>query len=414
MSFTNVASFVFSGTDPLKQHRYKLSEIIRTSNQLMRSLDESYFQDFDNLKKFSKQEIISEGSKNSAAKICKRLLADQSISAESRELIKTMDIYIDQIIPTSTLSSFFYKAARKPVDMVIKHWAGDHYFSSETPREIFKTRFGKSRLSDSPKSIYIAAYNQEDAEFTHFYHRKDDLFANASDSPGETSEGNEFIWDSTMASISSPFAFVPHKTLTGKIFTDQAIIHSPIASICDLYRRKETGTDIKLIYFGVGRYDESFVMQEHKKLGVIGRVLSGGMMSDLENYTTTLANQALGNLIGPSNISVFNPRLTTQEIKALNLEPSRDTLDATPENTEKLEQIADSYIEIPRVKARLHNLAIDLCENLYNLGQLDKEQLDIVKQRCDCANIIDKDKPHHQDQRNSPWQGVKSWLGWAP
>jgi patatin-like phospholipase/acyl hydrolase len=38
MSFTNVASFVFSGTDPLKQHRYKLGEIIRTSNQLMRRL----------------------------------------------------------------------------------------------------------------------------------------------------------------------------------------------------------------------------------------------------------------------------------------------------------------------------------------------------------------------------------------
>jgi predicted acylesterase/phospholipase RssA len=325
-----------------------------------------------------------------------------------------MDIYIEQITPTGTLSSFFYKAARKPVDLIINHWAGDHYYSSETPREIFKERFGKRRLSDSPKSLYIAAYNQEDAKFKHFYHRKDDLFANSPDAAGETADGNEFIWDSTMASISSPFAFVPHKTLTGNIYTDQAIIHSPIVSVSDLYRHKEAGTNIKFVYFGVGRYDESFVMQDHKRLGVLGRVLSGGMLSDMDNYSTTMADQALRNLIGADNISVFNPRLTTKEIKALNLEPSRDILDATPENTQKLEQIADSYIEIPRVKARLHNLAIDLCENLYNLGQLSKDELDVVKQRCDCANIADKDKPHHQDQSNSPWQGVKNWLGWAP
>ena len=413
MSFTNVASSVFSGADPLKRHRYKLGEIIRTSNQLMRSLDESYFQDFDNLKKFSKQEIISKSSQNNAAKICKKLLADKSIDLESHELIKTMDIYIEQITPTGTLSSFFYKVARKPVDLVIKYWAGDHYYSSETPREIFKERFGKRRLSDSPKSIYMPAYNQEDGQFKHFYHRKDDLFANNQDAPGQTSDGNEFIWDSTMASIASPFAFVPHKTLTGNIYTDQALIHSPVVSVSDLHNRNKTGPSVKLVYFGVGRYDETFIMQEHKKLGVIGRVLSGGMLSDMENYTVTMADQVIRNLIGVDNISVFNPRLTTNEVVALNLEPSRDTLDATPENTQKLEQIADSYIEIPRVKARLHNLAIDLSENLYNLGQLNKDDFELVKKRCDCAHI-DENKPHHQDQRNSPWQGVKSGLGWAP
>lgn len=413
MTFTNVASFVFNGTDPLKRHRFGLNEIIRTSNQLTRALDESYYQDFDALKKFAKQDIISEKSKKNALKICARLDKDRSISEEMREMIKTMRIYIDQIEPTGMLSAAFYNAARKPVDFIIKHWAGDYHYSSERPKEKFKEYFGKNRLSDSPKSIYIASYNLENAEFEHFYHRKNDLFANTPDAAGETSEGNEFLWDATMASICSPFAFVPHKTLTDKVFADQAIIHSPIASVCDLYNNKDADTEIKLVYFGVGKFDEDFIMQEHKQLGVVGRVLTGGILTDMENYTHSLSRKALGNLIGEDNITIFNPRLTSEEIDKLNLRPSRDTLDASPENTQKLEKIAENYINIPRVRARLQSLAIELCENLHNLGQLDKAHLDEVKKRCDA--IDDNGKPHHQDQQNSPWGGrLRNWLGWNP
>jgi|TARA_R110002126_G_scaffold13118_3_gene56830 hypothetical protein len=412
MTFTNVASFAFSGADPLKQHRYKLNEIVRTSNQLMRSLDESYQQDFDNLKKFAKQTIINDMHKRSALKICSRLLKDKTIPDESIELIKTMEIYIDQMEPVGTLTSIFYQAARKPVDFVIKHWAGDHHYSSDVPKETFKEHYGKARLSDSSKSIYIASYNIEEGEFEHFYHRKDDLLASGDDLPGKTSEGNEFLWDSTMASIANPFAFVPHKTLTDKVYTDQAIIHSPIASVCDLYKHKTADTDIKLVYFGVGKFDETFIMQEHKKLGVTGRLMTGGIISDMESYTNSLSRQALGNLIGDDNITLFNPRLYTEEIEKQNIAPSRDTLDASPENTAKLEKIAENYIEIPRVKTRLHNLAIDLCENLHLLGQIDQEHLDKVKARCDHAHI--ENAPHHQDQQNSPWKGVRNFFGWNP
>lgn len=412
MAFTNVASFVFTGADPLRKHRYKLNEIVRTSNQLMRAMDESYYQDFDNLKKFAKQNIISEKHKRSALKICNRLLRDETVSADSHELIKTMKIYIDNMDPVGTLTSVFYQAARKPVDFVIKHWAGEHHFSSEKPKETFKEYFGKKRLSDSPKSVYIASYNLEEGEFEHFFHRKDDLLSNDANGSGTTSNGNEFLWDSTMASIASPFAFIPHKTLSDKVYSDQAIIHSPIAAVCDLYKHKDADTDIKLVYLGVGKFDEAFIMQEHKKLGVVGRVLTGGIMTDMESYTNSLSRQALGNLIGEDNVTLFNPRLSTEEIEKLNLAPSRDTLDASPENTAKLEQIAQNYIEIPRVKRRLHNLAIDLCENLLLLGQIDQKHLDEVKARCDHANI--ESGPHHQDQQNSPWNGVRNFFGWNP
>ena len=412
MAFTNVASSIFGSADPLKKHRNKLNEIIRTSNQLMRALDESYYQDFENLKKFAKLNIISEKQKKSALRICDRLLKDRTISEDSHEMIKTMEVYIDQIKPAGTLSSLFYKAAREPVNFIIKHWAGDHHYSSEIPKETFKRQFGKMRLNESPRSVYIASYNLEEGEFEHFYHRKDDLTAKGGDQAGQTSEGNEFIWDSVMASIPSPFAYVPHKTLTNKVFTDQAIIHSPIASVCDLYKHKEAGTKIKLVVFGVGNFDKSFILQDHVRQGAIGRFVTGDIMSDMESYTNSISQHALSNLIGEENITIFNPRLITEDIEKQNLIPSRDTTDASPENTAKLEKIAQNYIEIPRVKARLHNLAIELCENLYNLGQIDQEHLDKVKERCDHAHI--HAKPHHQDQNNSPWRGVRNFFGWNP
>lgn len=114
-------------------------------------------------------------------------------------------------------------------------------------------------------------------------------------------------------------------------------------------------------------------------------------MAELESYTISAARQAIRKSLGEQNIIDISPRLYPEnphEVKQGDMIeelPNSNPLDARPENIRRIVKLAQKLINEEDEKIR--KLSFMLVENLYNLGQMDRDKFERV-----AANIgIDPD-----------------------
>jgi len=300
---------------------------------------------------------------------------------------------------TSRLGIVFKNAVVGVMDGVKNKWAKKEkcLFDASKTEETYKEMFGDRKISDSICSTYISTYDIVNNRVVTFSCLKDDLFSKDPHAPA-TIQNDIKLWDAVMASTANPVAFPPHITEKNLLCTDKAPVHKP-RSVKDVLAAVSPGTRVVLVIAGTGNYlgkdllefmkrsdadDDSLTEAERnrKKLeilrddyvefGVTGNIVLGREILELESYVTSDAMDNFVEKLGKENIFNITPRLfphTPQEKVEF---PSRDVLDASPDNIKKIIKMGRKLSEEEDEQIRC--LAQQLVDNLHLLGQMDNDK----------------------------------------
>lgn len=280
----------------------------------------------------------------------------------------------------------------------------DCYIDPKRRERIFKDLFGDTRIGESIGSTYISTYNVGESRVETFSCLKKDIFNQTAHTPA-TVRHDIKLWDAVMASTANLVLFPTHITETNILCSDKATIHRP-RCVNDVIAAVPRGTEIVLVIAGTGQFLGSDLLHFMEKngvnpqdpanagvrtkdledlrtyyteYGVAGNLAKGQEVQELEAYTITGALDDFRQKLGPGNVFDFTPRLAAHTPREQAEFPSRNTMDSSPENMEK---IARSARRNNREKDReIRALAQRLADNLYLLGKMDRKKYDRVCER---------------------------------
>lgn len=313
---------------------------------------------------------------------------------------------------SSRLGMVFKKCAIGAANFALRNYANDYMFDHKIPLRNYQRIMGDRRLSDTMRSIYVSAYDIKSGKAKTFFSRKQDFFSTAADNPTVTSEHNNKLWDIVMASTANPFAYPPHITEDGTVCSDKAPVHTPLTCIQDVLDHKPADARVKLVVLGTGRYltrannmDGESVKERYMKYGVAGNLVKGRELAELEHYVMSSMRDTIMQRIGKENIIEISPRLSPHTKTELMKFPSRDSLNASHENIEKIVQrVQDTIVEEDTAFRQLAQMLVD---NLHNLGQIEPDKYKRVCARLGIRttpDIIAEENDQQQDtiDRNVP------------
>lgn len=353
--------------DPLKQDRLKIRDIDILCDQIDSMAPPDLRLHAEAIRERATKRWISRSDKLAIAKIYAFL---DSQNPEIGMLAKKVSELASIRATHRGLKSVFHKAAFVALP-VIKRWANGYMFDPNIPKQTFQEKFGDTRMNEMLRSVYISAYDRKTRSPITFYCRKDDFFSTDPNQKSYTNRFNHKGWDAVMASTANPFAYPPHVTENGRVCTDKATIHAPFRSVADALKYKPADADVKLVVLSTGTYvdldhDERDQVEFGIDYGVAGGLIAGEEMQELEAYVFAQVRTVLGE----DHIIEITPRLSPfSEEESLEM-PSGDSLDASPDNIEKIKALGQRLL-IER-DGQIRELCQMLIDNAFILGRIDR------------------------------------------
>lgn len=395
----SIFNYIQDATDPsqidkliIQDMREKTQELITAHNK-----QPSIVHQLIELRRLSCEKYFSKGRRRRAAKACEKLINNPDINQDMRDRLERINTMILTRQTSGFISTQFNRAVNGAMNATKSLWAKDYMYDPTILEKMLKHHLGENRMSDSLKSLYISSFDLEKRQMVTFFNRKADLFSNAPDTPSITSEHNEKLWDAVMASAANPICYPPHTLESGKVCSDKAIIHSPLACLEDIMKHVPDGVNVKMIYVGTGKFKYDHEEERYVNYGVLGNLMNGQEMDDLARYTISAAKQIITEKIGAENFVELHPHLLPSRYDELERMPNRNPLDASPENVQRLLMVARDYIQQEDVDKELKKLAFEMSENLHKLGQMSDQKFEDVKRRCGLTI-----KPSANDNKPTP------------
>jgi hypothetical protein len=381
MMTANIVNIAQDSLDPDKADGLKINEIKKLIYQAKKHANAEQQIVLDTLEKDSTTTWLSKGRKNKILKLCEQLGKDiPQIKSHTNKISELVFARTS----TGSLGRIFKKAAIGSLGLVKKAWAKEYLFDPDIPKNNYRRIFGDARMQDSLKSTYISTYDMKTNKVKTFFNRKADFFSSDQKTSSVSSKENAQIWDAVMASTANPFAFPPHITEDHTLCTDRAPVHSPLPCVLDVIKNKPKDAKVRLIILGTGKYlktdfDKESLNEHYVKYGVIGNILKGNEISELESYTMSAAKTAIAQTLGKENIIEISPRMSPHTYRELRDFPSKDSLDASKDNIEKI--LKHSQKLLVEEDDKIRTLAQTLVDNLHNIGQMSDERYKKISNR---------------------------------
>ncbi|HTK84795.1 MAG TPA: patatin-like phospholipase family protein [Patescibacteria group bacterium] len=388
MLVSNVLSLIEDYIDPLKEEADIVSNLKSIFAELKGKIDPKHQNYLKTLEESSTARWLTSGARKRAMNASGQLyLSCQDYtpqrSAEIARRLTEASALLQERNTTGVLTKLFSQAALGTIKFIKKQWANNFLFDPEVPRKIYQNLIGDRRMSDALRSTYISAYNLNKNRIWTFFNRKEDFFSLDPATPSASSRNNARLWDAVLASTAHPFAYLPHQTEDGMVFSDKAPLDTPERCVEDVLRHKPADADVKLIIMNPGEpltadRDTTMVF-EHARYGLLGNLFKGREIAEIESYKMSDALDRLYNRIGKKNIWEISPHFTPSSRQDVDNMPSKDILDASDDNIRKLLYAAFTTVQTEDRKIR--ELAAMLAENLHNLGQMDDLKFERVMKR---------------------------------
>ena len=329
---------------------------------------------------------------------------------------------------TSRLGILFRKAALGIGDTITRNWAReqDYLYDSKTIRQIFQDVFGQARIADCLRSTFISAGNAVTGEKVRFYCRKKNLLDIGISENEDVSKNNHTLIDALMATSAHPLAVKPHETEDGILCTDPAVWHAPTNSVLQVVRAiraQNPDINVKLVVMSTGdstikSINKGDVLGRMQKNGLIGNLIDGDQLSQIQAYVMSDAKATLREELGDEDIIEISPRLVPRTSDEANEFPSRNILDTSPENIESVLNVARRTLVEKDLLIR--NLAFMLAENMHLLGQMDDEKHARIIEKIKTSPIapldggIGKEIPDIFERVLARREGrLSAWFGYA-
>lgn len=388
MLVSNVLSLIEDYIDPLKDEADIVSHLKSIFTEIKGKIDPRHQPILKALEDNSTTRWLTGAARRRAMTASSQLyLASQDYSpqrnAEIARRLTEASALLQERGTTGMLTKLFSQAALGTIHFIKKQWANNFLFDPEVPRKIYQGLIGDRRMSDALRSTYISAYNLNKNRIWTFFNRKEDFFSLDPATPSASSRNNARLWDAVLASTAHPFAYLPHQTEDGMVFSDKAPLDTPERCVEDVLRHKPKDADVKLIIMNPGEpltadRDASMVY-DHARYGLLGNLFKGREIAEIESYKMSDALDRLYNRIGKQNIWEISPHFTPSSRQDMDNMPSKDILDASDDNIRKLLYAAFTTVQTEDRKIR--ELAAMLAENLHNLGQMDDIKFERVMKR---------------------------------
>lgn len=392
MITSNLMHVVEDVLDPIRTDEKILKDLDKTFSELEAKAPESMKKTIGKLRKVCMARWITDSGKKKVIKLCDQL---SKIDSSHEPLIRSISDMTFLRTSTGRLSAVFQETTLRGIKVVRKTWAHDYKFDPKVMENVYKSLYGDVRMSDAMRSTYISAYDVKNNRIWTFFARRKDFFDFSPNAAVTVSRENAKLWDAVMASTANPFAFPPHVAESGILFSDKAIVHTPLNCVLDVFRHKPDDAEVKLVTLGTGKYlsrekEGDLLRDEYERYGVAGNLMRGKETSEISGYAMSAARNILRAALGPQNIYEFSPRLVPHNDKEMNEMPSLNSLNASDENMRKILNRSFSYIE--EEDAELRKLARMLVDNLLTIGQIDAARhAEIIK---------DLDNPDPADLKN--------------
>jgi hypothetical protein len=201
-----------------------------------------------------------------------------------------------------------------------------------------------------------------------------------------------------MGTTAHPFGYQPYITADSeKVLTDKGQLQPTLSFVMDLWYHSPEDVPIKVTFHNTGDYLGSSdrkqdwknltaaqkreracaIQHEYVEDGVLGHIMNQTEMSEQSRYVETVTNLPLRLLLQKrnggekENIHSFTPRLVPRTPDEVGQMPSRDVLDASPENL--LNIISAAFRMLREQHEDVLKEHAMLIENLHNLGQMSDE-----------------------------------------
>jgi len=400
MFVANFGNFLEDYMDPAKADAGLIEEIIKSCDELEAIAPAEDLATIEDLKKLATKRWLSRSNKMQALKLCSHLY-EKHKPEESHDVYNHI-CHVGELVflrnKTSKLGYIFRQSALAGIDILRKSWAKDYMFDASIPDKHFRYLYGNARLSESLRSTYISAYDLETNKRQTFFCRRSDFFSLDPNIPCVTSKNNHRMHDIVMASIANPFAFPPHVTEDGMICSDKAPIHTPLDSVLDVMKHKPADADVKLVILSTGKHisrdrKTTSLPEDYVRYGFLGNLLRGREVSDIENYNMDTLRKTLGD----ENIIEFIPRLSPRTYKETQDMPSRDILNASPQNVDRILRRAQNYVT--EYNDEIRDLARMLITNLHLVGQVDDAKMNRIMHKINSDEPL---QPLWEPQKPTP------------
>lgn len=409
MWIANALNTLLDYIDPQIADELAIDEIGETCDELLKKTPWEYHERVRRLRELATTHWLTQKKRNEALHICDEL---DDISDEIDQLTDKVNELIYWRILCTRISIGFRKAAIGACNFVLNNYAHDYLFDPEVQIGTYKKFMGERRLSDSLRSIYISAYDIQSGSPIVFFNRKADFFSRDPATPSITSKGNHKLVDVIMSSTANPFAVPPYTTEDGVVCSDKAPVHTPLHCVQDVMAHKPPDAKVKLVVLGTGKYftknqkvDNKTVRDRYIKYGVPGMMIKGKEIAELEHYVMGMMRDTVKMQLGEENIIELSPRLAPHNMTELKKFPSKNVLNASKDNIEKI--VHRSMDFLVEEDDAIRSLAQELVDNLYNLGQIPDDKYaaactniglktgtdEIERKRKDMTDIIDRNVP---------------------
>jgi hypothetical protein len=398
MLTANISNFIKGNIDPLELDRIHVQRLDRLCTKLEKLPATVRKDRVEMLRELSTTRWLTEEKREEAIALNGTL---SKISAdEACEICNEIEAIIKQRTVVGKLSSVFRRSVIGGLDCVENLWARDYFFDLNEPITNYKNQFGDTTISGGLRSIYISSYDMIGKKIKTFSCRKDDLFNPNTDGPSTLRNNDDHaLWDAVMASTANPFAWPAHITEDGTACEDKASVHSPLPAFLDLYANLPENTNLKLVILGTGETvmpdeDRDMVVKKRAKLGVVGTVMQGKEIPELERYAMSMAREAIENLMGPGyveeNIIEITPNLYFENPKQEDKTPDGNSLNSSEENLEKIIGAANDLLKDR--DRDIKDLAYMLVENLKVLGQIEEDKYNRVMHKLSRTPYFEKEE----------------------
>lgn len=384
MLTANIVNVLQDYLDPAKADELLILELGKLCDALRAKMPADSHAQVDVLEEKISRKWLTPSRKKDALRLCEKLARKFPGLEEDLSMIGEL---VFARTSCGRLSMTFKRAAVGALEAVKWCMNADdpdkYMYDPENPRKTYMGIFGERRLSDCTRSIYISTYDARNNRVITFFNRRKDFFSMVPEIGSETSPGNHKLWDVVMASTANPYAFPPHKTEDGIVCVDKAVIHPPFAAVNDIMEHKPADADVKIVILGTGKYlktlPEDMIVEYYKNIGVLGNLMKGREIAELEGYIMSASHAVLCRTLGKDAVIDISPRLVPHTYSEAQEFPARDSLNASEDNIKKILRQARNLLvaEDDRIRELAHMLA----ENLYNLGQMSEEKYKRVRER---------------------------------
>jgi hypothetical protein len=385
MFVSNVLSVFEDYIDPLKAE----SDIVGKLKSVCRDMDKQVFPKhkvyLQKLEEASTTRWLTKSEKKKALNACSQLFLScreygpQRGAEIAKGLTEATALLAEREV-TGRLSKIFKSATLHAMHFIQNKWSNNFLYDPEVPKKIYQGLIGDRRMGDALRSTYISAYSLNKNRIWTFFNRKSDFFSVDPNTPSMSSRNNPRLWDAVLASTAHPVAYIPHRTEDGMLFSDKAPLDTPERCVEDVMRYKPADADIKLIIMNPGEpltaERDADNLNNRARYGLIGNLLRGREIAEIESYKMSDALDRLKARIGKQNIIEFTPHFKALSHRDAENVPSADILDASSDNIRRL--LMTGLTTVRNEDAKIRELAAMMAENMRNLGQMDDAKYERV------------------------------------